>query len=130
VLVDSDVLIWLTRGHPAAATRLRQIDLWRISAVTYMELAQGCRDQAELERFKKALTGRGTQIAPVTESICDRAMRLIDRHTLAHGLQLGDALIAATALELGLPLLTSNIKHFSPIEGLSVERFDPARDTA
>ena len=53
-------------------------------------------------------------------------MRLLDRHALADGLQLGDALIAATALEYGLPLLTSNIKHFSPIEGLSVERFDPA----
>jgi predicted nucleic acid-binding protein len=38
-------------------------------------------------------------------------------------------LIAATALEHGLALLTANIKHFSPIEGLSVEHFDPARDT-
>ena len=130
MLVDTDVLIWLTRGHPGAAARLKQIELWRISAVTYMEFAQGCRDQPELERFKNALTGRGTQIAPVTESICERAMRLIDRHALADGLQLGDALIAATALEHGLPLLTANIKHFSPIEGLSVERFDPARDTA
>ena len=130
MLVDTDVLIWLTRGHPGAAARLKQIELWRISAVTYMELAQGCRDQAELERFKNALTGRGTQIAPLTESICERAMRLIDRHALVDGLQLGDALIAATALELGLPLLTANIKHFSPIEGLGVERFDPARDTA
>jgi predicted nucleic acid-binding protein len=129
VLVDSDVLIWLTRGHPGAAARLKQIVLWRISAVTYMELAQGCRDQAELEHFKKALSGRGTQIVPVTESICERAMGLIDRHALADGLQLGDALIAATALEHGLPLLTANIKHFSPIGGLQIERFDPARDT-
>lgn len=126
MLIDSDVLIWVTRGHPGAAARLKQIALWRISAVTYMELAQGCRDKAELERLKKALTGRGTQIAPVTESICERAMRLIDQHALADGLQLGDAFIAATALELGLPLLTANTKHFSPIEGLDIERFDPA----
>ena len=62
MLIDSDVLIWVTRGHPGAAARLKQIALWRISAVTYMKLAQGCRDKAELERLKKALTGRGTQI--------------------------------------------------------------------
>ncbi len=39
VLIDSDVPIWLTRGHMGAAQRLGQIDTWRISVVTYMELA-------------------------------------------------------------------------------------------
>ena len=55
-------------------------------------------------------------------------MHLIELHALADGLQVGDALIAATALELGLPLLTANIKHFNPIESLRIERFDPAGD--
>jgi len=32
---------------------------WRISAVTYIELAQGCRNKAELERLKKGLAQRG-----------------------------------------------------------------------
>ena len=41
-------------------------------------------------------------------------------------LQWGDALIAANALENGLTPITSNVKHFSPIERLAVERFDPA----
>ena len=93
-----------------------------------MELAQGCRDKAELERVKKALNGSGVQIAPATASICERAMRLIDLHALSDGLRLADALIAATALEHGLTLLTANFKHFSPIDGLSVERFDPMLD--
>jgi predicted nucleic acid-binding protein len=44
-LIDSDVLVWLTRGHVGAARRLHALEHWRISAVTYMELAQGCRDQ-------------------------------------------------------------------------------------
>ena len=32
---------------------------------------------------------------------------------------------AATAIEGGLTLLTANIKHFSPIAGLTLEKFDP-----
>lgn len=124
MLIDSDVLVWLTRGHQGAAARLKQIGIWRINAVTYMELAQGCRDKSELERVKKALSTGGTAILPVNELICERAMRLIDRHALSDGLRLADALIAATALEHGLPLLTGNIKHFGAIEGLNVEPFD------
>jgi len=40
-------------------------------------------------------------------------------------LQLADALIAATALDHGLIVLTANAKHFAIIEGLSMERFVP-----
>ena len=124
MLIDSDVLVWLTRGHPGAAARLVREPVWHISAVTYIELAQGCRNQAELERLKQGLSARDTQIMPVNEAISERAMRLIDLHALGDGLQLGDALIAATALEHGLPLLTANVKHFKSIDGLRIERFD------
>lgn len=55
MLIDTDVLIWMTRGHTGAAARLQGITPWRISAVTYMELAQGCRSKLELERVKKGL---------------------------------------------------------------------------
>lgn len=54
MLIDTDVLIWMTRGHAGAASRLQAIQAWRISAVTYMELAQGCRNKQELEQKKKA----------------------------------------------------------------------------
>jgi len=91
--------------------------------VTYIELAQGCRDKAELERLKKGLAQRGTQIIAITQAISERAMQLIDQYTLSAGLQLGDALIAATALEHRLPLLTGNSKHFTPIAELTVEKF-------
>ena len=79
MLVDTDVLVWLTRGHQGAASRLKKIGAWRISAITYMELAQGCRDKSELERVKKALGGGSAQIALVNDAVCERAMRLIDQ---------------------------------------------------
>lgn len=34
MLIDTDVLIWMTRGHAGAASRLQTIQAWRISAVT------------------------------------------------------------------------------------------------
>ena len=45
--------------------------------------------------------------------------------TLSHGLQLGDALIAATALDHGLPVLTANVRHSGAVQGLKVDAFNP-----
>jgi predicted nucleic acid-binding protein len=125
ILIDSDVLVWLTRGHTGAAQRLQEIDPWRISMVTYIELAQGCRDKAELARLKKGLTARHTEVLPLTPAISQRAAELIDALALSHSMRLADALIGATALEHDLTLLTANTKHFSAVEGLQVETFVP-----
>jgi len=63
-LIDSDVLVWLTRGHTGAAQCLQDINPWRLSVVTYIELAQDCRDKAELARLKKGLAARHTEVLP------------------------------------------------------------------
>lgn len=123
ILIDSDVLIWHTRGNALAQARLAEIGPWRISTITYMELAQGCRSKDELARAKRGLEKRSTEILPLTPAICERAMALIDAHALSEGLQLADALIAATALEHGLVLLTSNTKHFQVVKDLKLETF-------
>ncbi|EGF33531.1 PIN domain protein [Oxalobacteraceae bacterium IMCC9480] len=125
MLIDTDVLIWMTRGHAAAAARLQLISPWRISAVTYIELVQGCRDKQELKRIKQGLAQCDTCIVPVTASISARAMDLVDIYALSHNMQLGDALIAATALEHGNTVLTANAKHFGPVDGLRIELFTP-----
>lgn len=125
MLIDSDVLIWMMRGHIGAAARLQAILPWRISVVTYIELAQGCRNKLELTQAKKGLSLRQTEILPINETISNRAISLIDQYALSHGLLLADALIAATAQEHGLALLTANVKHFSAIENLAVEAFVP-----
>ena len=125
MLIDSDVLVWLTRGHVGAAQRLHALPAWRISAVTYIELAQGCRDKVDLARLKKGLAARNTEIVPVTPAISLRASALIDALALSHGMRLADALIGATAIELQATLLTANVKHFAAVEGLQIETFLP-----
>ena len=123
MLIDTDVLIWLTRGHQSAAQRLAKAVPWRLSVVTYIELAQGCRNKVELMQLKKGLVLSQAQLLPLTPAISDRAMQLIDGFALSHGLQLGDALIAATAIDHGLTLLTGNVKHFSSLPELNLDAF-------
>jgi predicted nucleic acid-binding protein len=125
ILIDSDLLIWFTRGNHRAKQRLDQVNPWRISTVTYIELAQGCRSAQELERAKRGLALRQTQTLPLTPAISERAIGLIDAYALSDGLRLADALIAASALENDLTLLTGNARHFAAIGTLKTERFEP-----
>jgi len=125
ILIDSDVLIRFTRAHPLALIRLTAINPWRISTITYMELAQGCRSKQELVGAKRGLALGRTEIIALTPAISERAMRLTDDYALSDGLQLADALIAATAIENGFTLLTGNTRHFSSLEALKLERFEP-----
>jgi predicted nucleic acid-binding protein len=126
MLVDSDVLIWHLRGLPSATQRLDRLPQLRISAISYLELLQGMRSHTELQAVQKSLAMRHTERMPVTPAITERAAVLMEKLSLSHGLGMGDALIAATALEHGLTLITANVKHFGAVSGLAIERFDPA----
>lgn len=123
VLIDTDVLIWYLRGYPQAAQCLDRLPQLTLSAMSYLELLQGMRNKDELAAVQKMLALRRANILPLTPAITQRAIGLMSTLTLSHGLQAGDALIAATALAHQLRLLTGNSKHFAPIAGLEVEKF-------
>ena len=125
VLIDSDVLIWFARGNARAVAKLRGLADSYISAVSYMELAQGCRNKAELKVLQKAFKSSTHDVLPITQGISDLACALVEKYALSHSVHVADALIAATAISHGLPLLTANSKHFSVIDGLEVLVFKP-----
>lgn len=125
MLVDTDVLIWHLRGYASAARRLDQLGALVLSAISYLEVLQGIRNKAELVAVKKMLDKRHATLLPVTEAITLRAVELMENLSLSHGLQMGDALIAATAVERRLKVLTANVNHFGAVEGLEVEVFLP-----
>jgi len=64
-------------------------------------------------------------LLPLTEAITQRAVGIMESLVLSHGLQMGDALIAATAIEHGLSVLTANVKHFAAVPHLRLEPFTP-----
>ncbi len=123
--MDTDVLIWNLRGNPRAAELLDNQPGFSISAVSYMELVQGMRDKRELKALRQALHFWRAPIIHINESISARATFLVEQHALANAMQLADALIAATALEHGLDLLTANDKHYRPVDGLTLRVFRP-----
>ncbi len=123
MLVDTDVLIWHLRGFPPATQRLDQLPNLTISAITWLELLQGFRSRAEMLAVQKSFEMRKAQRQPLTPAVTERAIALMESLALSDGLQLGDALIAATALEYNLNFLTDNIKHFTAINELKIERF-------
>lgn len=123
MLVDTDVLIWHLRGYPQAAQSLDRLSNLTLSAMSYLELLQGMRNKEELAAVQKMFALRKATLLPLTPAITERATELMTTLSLSHGLQAGDALIAATALEHRLPLLTGNRKDFAPIAELTVEKF-------
>jgi predicted nucleic acid-binding protein len=59
---------------------------------------------------------------PVSVAASQGAVTLLHDYSLAHGLGIPDALIAAIALEGGHTLVTSNLRHFRFIAGLRLEQ--------
>lgn len=124
-LVDTDVMIWYLRGNANAGEALDALSTWGISDVVYMELLQGMRDKRELNAFKSFIKQRGIECLPITPEITNRAIYFLELFTLSHGLQMADALIAATCDIYGVPLLTANDSHYRMISTLQLIIFRP-----
>ena len=89
-----------------------------MSSVTYMELMVGALNKREAGIIKKAFSD--FEIVEISEAISTRARNLVENYAKSHGLLIPDALIAASALELQIPLYTANIRDFRFIPDLSL----------
>ncbi len=121
MLFDTDVLIDLFRGSRSAQSAVLGDPEPALSAVSYLELLQGVRSKAEIKVLREDLRALEAHILPLDPEISHRAILLMEAYRPAHGLQMADALIAATALERGLTLVTRNVRHFKAVTGLSLK---------
>lgn len=128
MIFDTDIIIFSQRGLIGARRLIVDTASPRyISVVTYIELLQGATNKKHHSLLKRFLKDFQFMILPITERISTRATTYIEEYTMSHSLELGDALIAATAVEHTLPLATANIKHFKCINELDLKAFRPAR---
>jgi len=114
LLIDSDILIEVSRGRNESVIRnwkdLADSSLaLSCSAVTVAEVWQGAlpSEHAILDRLFSALL-----CLPVDQTIARLAGDYLRHYRRSHGLELGDALIAATTAVHGATLWTRNHKHY------------------
>lgn len=125
VIFDTDVLIWVLRGHAKAADAVDATEARSIAVVTYMELLQGAHDKREVKAIKSFLADMQFRTLPLTENIGHRASIYMEEYGLTISISMADALIAATAIEANEQLITGNEKHYKAIKELDLKRFRP-----
>jgi len=125
MVFDTDVLIWAMRGNPGAAEVIDAEPSPSLSAISYMELLKGARDLQEQRLIKRFLHDVGFELLPVSTNVSHRAIVYMEAFFLSSGLDLADALIAATATECGFRLCTANDQHYRIVPDLELLVFRP-----
>ena len=98
VLLDTDVLVEVLRGKPAALAWLAGVNTceFGIPGIVAMELLCGCRNRNEQNQVRK-FAAQFTILWPVEHEFAV-AFDLLAEHRLTSGLSIPDCLIAAMAL--------------------------------
>lgn len=118
-LSDTNVFSEIFKGNQNVTNFLTSLESV-IDTTIYIECLQGSKSNQEKRIIKKVLDN--FPLFPIDVDISIRALELIDKYSNTHGLLLADALIAATALENDLTILTYNVADFQFIQNLKWEK--------
>jgi tRNA(fMet)-specific endonuclease VapC len=127
-LLDTDTLSQVIKGRNvlAASNATAYLALYgrfTFSLITRFEILRGLkakRATAQLAAFE--LRCRKSEVLPITDAIVERAAELYAAlKPVGQLVSDADLLIAATDLEHGLILVTTNVKHFNRIPGLPLD---------
>ena len=125
MIYDTDIVIWVQRGNEKAA-RLIEKDIDRhLSVQSYMELLQGAKNKTHHKYVKDFISDFAFSILPFTENIGHRALIYVEEYALSSNMRAGDAIVAATAVENNMKLVSSNVKHFKVVNELQLKPFKP-----
>ena len=121
--IDSDILIWHLRGEPRATQFLRQM-----AADPSSELWIGAMQRAEIVFFMREEEVKATlallaqfKTAPVTQAVVDQGSSIYRKWNPVCGIDINDAMLAATMLLNGGRIFTLNVKHY-PMPDIPVAR--------
>lgn len=121
--IDSDVLIWHLRGERKASNLIR-----KLRDVEGFELWIGAMQRAELVFFMRPEEESATELflsqfktASVDQVVIDLAGKLYRKWHPSHGVDINDAILAATVLATGGRIYCLNVKHY-PFEDIAVHK--------
>jgi predicted nucleic acid-binding protein len=120
---DTDVLIWHLRGDSRALDFLKAMSQksgieWWMSAINRAEIVFFMRPE---EKEKTMLFLTRFQTRPVDAAIIDTAAGFFKKWNPSHGMDINDAILAATVETCGGVLYTLNEKHY-PVPSIVVEK--------
>ncbi|MDO8689864.1 MAG: type II toxin-antitoxin system VapC family toxin [Dehalococcoidia bacterium] len=128
-LIDSDWVIDHLAGHPEATRLLTELAQGgiAISIVTYMEAFQGTEREADPEGSQARLDMflEAAPVIPFSPEVARRCARLreaLRRDKKRVRSRALDLLVAATALEYDLTLVTRNLDGYSDIPDLKLHK--------
>mgnify|MGYP001600401516 FL=1 len=120
LLIDSDVLIDHLRKQKNAldflSIEVEKGSLLFTSVINKVEILAGMRkgEEENVKSFFEIIIPIDVDVA-----IADRAGEYLRRFSKSHALNIGDAIIAATSMEMGLTLVTRNLKHY-PMKDIEI----------
>lgn len=127
ILLDSNILIHIMRNDENVWQCIEKAG-WRnccISEISIVELLYGVECSACPEKNRSLLNDLLSRIEIIPFSVCIeefcRQKAILRRQ--GKMIEDNDLYIATTALTLGIPVATENVKHLGRIEGLEVQNW-------
>ena len=120
--IDSDILIWHLRRERKALGFLRSMrDQQNTLCLGALQRAEVVFFMKPHERMDTLLLLSLFETASIDAGIVDLGGELYREFHPAHGIDIADALLAATVLKTGGKIYTLNTRHF-PMRDLIIER--------
>ncbi len=127
-ILDTDILSEYLKGHDAAVARnateyLQVHPTFTISSVSVYEIAYGLGVKSAASQLQKAMEwlGRNEEVVPLAIDFRWAATAKASAQKLGLIVELPDCLIAATAVRLGLPLVTGNTADYESIRKTGID---------
>lgn len=126
-LIDTDTLSYAIKGNSQVITKMdeafKEFGYVNFSILTYYEALNGLiyKDaQKQLGKFKKMI--ELNRVLPISIKEAGKAAEIfVELRRKGVAIGHNDIMIAATAIENGLKLITNNERHFKRIPGLDYE---------
>ena len=122
IAVDTSAVIAYMEGIGSVRSLLERADIIFSPVVVLGELLYGAANSAQPEKNEQTVRQilAHSVLLPIDESVAVRyASTRLELKRTGHPIPENDLWIAATCLELGIPLLTTD-GHFDYVEGLQV----------
>ncbi len=128
-IVDTDILSFYFKGDEKVSERfgkyLKEFDQINISIVTYYEIIAGLKfknAEKQIGEFEDFINNNNIiNISEESAKISGNIYADLRQKGIIIGTS--DILIAGIAMENGLTLITNNVKHYEPIQGLNFENW-------